>query len=215
MQRCDVSKIEQVEALGAFADQHLGGVDLIVNNAGVVAAGAVGALALRDWEWVMGVNLWGVIYGCHVFAPRLKKQRSGHILNIASAAGFAASPELGPYNVAKAGVMSLSETLLGEVAPFNVGVTVVCPTFFSTNIVSSGRFHGTGGEAKGKLAQDLMHKSEVQALDVATRALRSCDRNHLYCLPMTDARWGWRIKRLAPETFSKKLIPLMLKNPAR
>jgi NAD(P)-dependent dehydrogenase (short-subunit alcohol dehydrogenase family) len=215
VQRCDVSKFEQVEGLLTFADRAFGGADMIVNNAGVVAGGAVGSLSLRDWEWVVGINLWGVLYGCHVFAPRFRQQRSGHILNIASAAGLAASPDVGPYNVTKAGVISLSETLVAELSEFQVGVTVVCPTFFNTNIVASGRFTGSAAEAKGKSAQSFMEKSKLSASDVAARALRSCDKNQLYCVPMSDARWGWRLKRLLPELFSTRLLPWAIKDMSR
>jgi NAD(P)-dependent dehydrogenase (short-subunit alcohol dehydrogenase family) len=215
VQRCDVSKFEQVDALATFADREFAGVDMIVNNAGVVAGGSVGSLSLRDWEWVVGVNLWGVVYGCHVFAPRFKQQRAGHILNIASAAGLAASPDVGPYSMTKAGVVSLSETLVAELSEFQVGVTVVCPTFFNTNIVASGRFTGSAAEAKGKSAQSFMTKSKVSATDVAAHALRSCDRNQLYCVPMADARWGWRLKRLVPELFSTHLLPRAIKGMSR
>jgi NAD(P)-dependent dehydrogenase (short-subunit alcohol dehydrogenase family) len=215
VQRCDVTKFEQVEGLAILAERELGGTDLIVNNAGVVAGGAIGTLSLRDWEWIVGINLWGVVYGCHVFAPRFKQQRSGHILNIASAAGLAASPDVGAYNVTKAGVVSLSETLVAELSEFQVGVTVVCPTFFNTNIVASGRFTGGTAEAKGRAAQSFMEKSKTSAEDVAARALRSCDRNQLYCVPMSDARWGWRIKRIAPELFSRRLLPWAIKSMSR
>ena len=112
--RCDVAKIEDVEALAAAADRALGGVDLVINNAGVAVAGHVGDVSLDDWRWIMGVNLWGVIYGCHVFAPRLRKQGRGHILNVASAAGLLAPPGMAPYNVTKAAVVALSETLCAE-----------------------------------------------------------------------------------------------------
>src|SRR5262249_27722456 len=105
---CDVANFEQVQALGEKADQLLGGVDLVVNNAGVAAGGRVGEIPLSDWQWLLGINLWGVIHGCHVFVPRLRRQKSGHILNVASAAGLAGLPQLGPYNVSKAGVIALS-----------------------------------------------------------------------------------------------------------
>jgi NAD(P)-dependent dehydrogenase (short-subunit alcohol dehydrogenase family) len=82
--RCDVSKLDDVQALSdACADAN---VDLVVNNAGVSSAGRIGESPIEDWRWTIEVDLWGVIYGCHVFAPRMKKQRSGHVLNVASAA---------------------------------------------------------------------------------------------------------------------------------
>jgi NAD(P)-dependent dehydrogenase (short-subunit alcohol dehydrogenase family) len=209
VQRCDVAKPEEVEALARMADREIGGTDLIVNNAGVGVGGAMGEVSLQDWEWVVGINLWGVIYGCHVFIPRFKAQRSGHVLNIASAAGLISAPDMGPYNVTKAGVVSLSETLAAELRDFNIGVTVVCPTFFRTGIVDSARF--AGQEKRKSMAVAAMEKSKVQAADVAAEALACCDKNQLFCLPMKDAQWGWRLKRFAPERFCTKILPNIVK----
>ena len=206
--RCDVSQPDQLEALASFADQQMGGTDLLVNNAGVAVSGPVGDVPLRDWEWIMGINLWGVIYGCHTFAPRFKQQRRGHILNVASAAGLLSSPDMAPYNVTKAGVVSLSETLSNELRSFGVGVTALCPTFFRTHILDSGR--GNMNPELGQMASKLMDKSKLQAPDVARIALEACDNDQLYCVPMQDGQWAWRAKRLAPEAFFKTLLPNVL-----
>jgi NAD(P)-dependent dehydrogenase (short-subunit alcohol dehydrogenase family) len=208
VRRCDVSRAEEVEELAQFADRELGATDLLVNNAGVAVAGSIGDVPLRDWEWIFGINLWGVIYGCHSFAPRFKQRRSGHILNVASAAGLLSSPDMGPYNVTKAGVISLSETLASELRPFGVGVTVLCPTFFVTSIMTSSRSQ-LAGELAGT-AEALMQKSKLQAPDVAARALTSCDKGDLYCVPMVDGQLGWRLKGLAPEQFYKRIMPVMM-----
>src|SRR5262245_32198132 len=85
---CDVSKPEQVEQLANHADELFGGSDMVINNAGVAVSGNVGDVSLEDWKWILEINLWGVIHGCHAFVPRFKKQGSGHILNVASAAGL-------------------------------------------------------------------------------------------------------------------------------
>jgi NAD(P)-dependent dehydrogenase (short-subunit alcohol dehydrogenase family) len=197
--RCDVSRVEEVEALAAAADRALGGVDLVINNAGVAVAGLVGDVALDDWRWIMGVNLWGVIYGCHVFAPRLRKQGRGHILNVASAAGLLAPPGMAPYNVTKAGVVALSETLGAELKGSGVGVTVLCPTFFRTNIGKSSR---AADEKQRALVEKLMSRSKIQADDVARLALDCAARNELYALPHADGRWMWRLKRWAPDSYA-------------
>ncbi|WP_437648596.1 SDR family NAD(P)-dependent oxidoreductase [Sorangium sp. So ce362] len=194
--RCDVSRSEDVAALVGEADRALGGVDLVVNNAGVCAGGQVGEIPLADWAWVMGVNLWGVIHGCHAFAPRFKEQRSGHFLNVASAAGFISVPGIAPYCVTKAGVVALSETLRLELAPHGVGVTVLCPTFFRTQIASSGR--GLDGPMKAT-AEKLMGREGLQADYVARRAVEAVDAGRLYAVPHRDGRWGWRLKRALPE----------------
>jgi NADP-dependent 3-hydroxy acid dehydrogenase YdfG len=113
---CDVSSVEAVQALAEESEQWLRGpVDLVVNNAGVGSGGRpIGEVSIEDWRWTVGVNLWGVVHGCHVFAPRLRALGRGGIINVCSAASFAAAPMMGPYNVTKAAVLALSETLRAE-----------------------------------------------------------------------------------------------------
>ena len=195
---CDVARIEDVEALAAAADRALGGVDLVINNAGVAVAGAVGEVPLDDWRWIMGVNLWGVIHGCHVFTPRLKRQGRGHILNVASAAGLLAPPGMAPYNVTKAAVVALSETMQAELRHAGVGVTVLCPTFFQTNIHKNAR---GSDEKQAALVAKLMSRAKIQADDVARIALDTAAANELYALPHADGRWMWRLKRWAPASY--------------
>ncbi|WP_438027479.1 SDR family NAD(P)-dependent oxidoreductase [Sorangium sp. So ce233] len=202
--RCDVSRSDDVAALVGEADRALGGVDLVVNNAGVCAGGPVGEVPLEDWSWVMGVNLWGVIHGCHAFTPRFKEQKRGHFLNIASAAGFIAVAGLAPYCVTKAGVVALSETMKLELAPHGVGVTVLCPTFFRTQIVESAR----GVDAKMKeIAEKLMGREGLQADYVARRAIEAVDAGRLYAVPHRDGRWFWRAKRAIPELLHERVLP--------
>lgn len=201
---CDVAKLADVERLGALADEAFGGADLLINNAGVAVAGPMEEVALADWEWIMGINLWGVVYGCRTFIPRFKQQRSGAILNVASAAGLLNMPEMGPYNVTKAGVVALSETLCAELVPHNISVTVLCPTFFQTNIVKSGR---NTHPNQAQFAEKLMARAKLQADGVARHALAAVDAGELFALPHRDGAWLWRLKRLAPERFYRKLVP--------
>lgn len=195
---CDVSRLEDVEALATTAELVLGGVDLVINNAGVAVAGNVGEVPLDDWRWIMGVNLWGVVHGCHVFAPRLKKQGRGHIINVASAAGLLAPPGMAPYNVTKAAVVALSETMSAELKHTGVGVTVLCPTFFQTNIGKNAR--SVDGKQRA-MVEKLMARSKIQADDVARIALDTAAADELYALPHADGRWMWRFKRWAPDRF--------------
>ena len=198
--RCDVSKLDDVEALALLAEKELGGVDLVVNNAGVAVGGKVGEVSIPDWQWQISINLWGVIHGCHVFVPRLRKQNYGHVINIASAAGFAGMPLMAPYCVTKSGVMALSEALYGELGSTKIGVTVVCPTFFQTNIAKSSRGPNGINEVRG-LTEKLMAASKVTAEDVARHALKTANAGDLYAIPMADGRWLWRMKRLMPQRF--------------
>jgi short-subunit dehydrogenase len=190
--RCDVTKLADVEALAAACD---GMIDLVVNNAGVSSGGIIGELPIEDWRWTIEVDLWGVIHGCHVFVPKLRRQGTGHILNVASAAGLLSAPRMAAYNVAKAGVVSLSETLAAELVGSRVGVTVLCPTFFKTNIVANGRFTHPDLRAMG----ERMVAKGADVEPVVRAALASVERGDLYCVPMADGRWAWRLKRALPE----------------
>jgi NAD(P)-dependent dehydrogenase (short-subunit alcohol dehydrogenase family) len=196
---CDVSKVADVERLADEAQKILGGVDLVINNAGVGVFGRVGEVSLEDWQFVMNINLWGVVHGCHVFVPRLRQQKSGRIINVASAAGLLAPPHLGPYNVSKAAVVALSETLAGELKADNIEVTVLCPTFFPTNIAKSGR--GTGNPSLVSGMEKAMAESKFTAEDVATCALDSRD---LYVIPQLDGLEMWLLKRALPDRFHQE-----------
>ncbi len=202
--RCDVSKPDEVKALSELANAELGAVDLLINNAGVAVGGEVGTIPLEDWQWIVGINLWGVVYGCHYFLPAMKARRSGHVLNVASIAAFAAAPEMAPYNVTKAGVVALSETLAGELSRSGVGVTVLCPYFFTTNIVKSSRSHTSRSTAP---IETIMAKSKVQADDVASIAISACERNELYVFPHAESKVIAAMKRAVPETMLKRLAP--------
>jgi NAD(P)-dependent dehydrogenase (short-subunit alcohol dehydrogenase family) len=204
-QRCDVAVAEQVEGLAEAIDRAYGGADVIVNNAGVGVAGPVGNIPLDDWRWIVGINLWGVVYGCHSFVPRFRARGSGHVINVASAAGLLAAPDMAPYNVTKSGVVALSETLSAELAGTGVGVTVLCPTFFKTNIARSGRTHTNRGKPEDM--EKVMDRTKIQAPDVARFALEAADSDTLYALPHADGRWMWRMKRLMPETFQTFVVP--------
>lgn len=207
----DVADAAQVEKLAAAAGTYLGRVDLVVNNAGVAAGGAIGETPLDDWRWVVSINLWGVIYGCHAFVPRLLQQGGGAILNVASAAGIGSPPGMGAYNVTKAGVIALSETLAAEMRARNVRVTVLCPFFFRTNLLATARVSA----AVRALAENAFANATLSADDVAAAALRAVARGQLYCLPMREARLAWRLKRLMPECFAKRLGPALAARLAR
>jgi NAD(P)-dependent dehydrogenase (short-subunit alcohol dehydrogenase family) len=138
----DVSKADDVEALAQRTLEAFGAVHLLCNNAGVGAGTSVWESSLADWEWVLGVNLWGVIHGVRVFVPlMLAQQTEGHIVNTASMAGLLTGPGLGVYRVSKHGVVALSETLYHELAQrrAKVKVSVLCPGSVNTRIIYSTR----------------------------------------------------------------------------
>ncbi|MEE2852365.1 MAG: SDR family NAD(P)-dependent oxidoreductase [Actinomycetota bacterium] len=203
--RCDVSRFDDVQALAEQSQSWFAAPPtLVINNAGVGAGGAaIGEAPLDDWLWTLGINLWGPIHGCHVFTPILREAEPSHaprgIINVASAAAFGAAPGMAAYNVSKAGVLSLSETLAAELAGTPVRVTVLCPTFVKTNIIESGRISEQSSELAGK----LMRWTGLSAEKVARTCLDAHDRGELYCMPQFDAKIGWNIKRLAPQTYTR------------
>ncbi len=203
--RCDVSRFDDVSELAARSQDWFGAPPtLVINNAGVGAGGApIGDTPLDDWVWTLGINLWGPIHGCHVFAPILREAGPSHaprgIINVASAAAFGAAPGMAAYNVSKAGVLSLSETLAAELSGTAIRVTVLCPTFVKTNIVESGRI----SEQSSELATKLMRWTGFSAQKVARMCLDAHDRGELYCMPQLDAKIAWNVKRLAPQAYTR------------
>lgn len=199
--RCDVSEIDDVTVLAADAQDWFGGPPtLVINNAGVGAGGhPIGEVSLDDWRWVLGINLWGPIHGCHVFAPILREAGYGGIINVASAAAFGAAPGMAAYNVSKAGTLSLSETLAAELSGTGVNVTVLCPTFVKTNIVEAGRITDKSTQMAGR----LMRWTGFSPQRVARTCLDTLDRGGLYCMPQPDARIGWGIKRFTPTVYTR------------
>jgi NAD(P)-dependent dehydrogenase (short-subunit alcohol dehydrogenase family) len=203
--RCDVTQIDEVHRLANEAQDWFGGPPtLVINNAGVGAGGtAIGETSLDDWNWVLSINLWGPIHGCHVFTPILREARYGGIINVASAAAFGAAPGMAAYNVSKAGVLSLSETLAAELSGSGVNVTVLCPTFVKTNILISGGNSGRITAQSTQLADRLMRWTGFSPERVARMCLDTNDRGGLYCMPQPDARIGWGIKRFTPTVYTR------------
>ncbi len=159
----DVSQFESVERLAEETLEHFGTCHVLCNNAGVGGGGRIAKAQLVDWQWVLNVNLWGVIHGISAFLPILEANGSqGHIVNTASVAGLVAGAGIGPYNASKFAVVAISETLFHELADVdsNVGVSVLCPGYVRTNIATSQRNRPehlrreqkAGGEARARNA---------------------------------------------------------------
>lgn len=199
--RCDVAQLAEVEALSARAhDWFAGPPTLLVNNAGVGLGGRrLEDIRMEDWQWILGVNLWGVIHGCHVFVPQLRAAGHGAVLNVASAASFGAAPMMGAYNATKAAVLAMSETMHAELAGSGVQVSVLCPTFVKTDIIRNARLPGEHG-AK---AQAMMDRQGMAPDVLVQRALDGLDDGRIHLLPQADARVSWLIKRMAPGLFTR------------
>ena len=176
-------------------------LDLLVNNAGVACSGEVGDLPLEQWRRTLDVNLFGVIQGCHACRDWLAQNpRGSHIVNIASAAAIVCAPTMAAYNVSKAGVVALSETLFAELRPRRIGVTVVCPGFFASNLLSAARFC-TPQERTS--ASRLMERARLTADDVARAIEKAVARKQLYVVLPARARWFWRFRRMWPAAMMK------------
>lgn len=201
--QCDVGLKEQVKALAEQAEKLMNHpVSLVINNAGVGLGGKFDEVSLEDWQWCMHVNLWGVIHGCHYFVPKFKQQGRGAIINVASAAGYTAAPEMTAYNVTKSSVLALSETLSAELRKDNIRVNVLCPTLVPTNIMKNGRLPGH----YAGLADDLlMNHAFTTSNQVAIKTLNNLDANKLYTIPQPDAKLFWIMKRASPALYAKVL----------
>ncbi len=197
---CDVTKWEDVLNLAQTAEKEWGGADIIINNAGVPGVGIMEDIPIEDWRWIIDINLMGVIYGCKAFLPMFKRQGSGHIVNTASAAGIVSLAEMGPYNVTKAGVISLSETLRMELAGKKIGVTVVCPTFFKTNLMDQARYTDEKQLAR---AQGFFKFALGTSNSVSRHIMRSIKKNRLYVVTQIDAKLYWKMKRYIPYIYFK------------
>ncbi len=210
--RVDVGDDASVEAMRDEVLAAWDGVDVVVNNAGVASAGTVAQASLDDWRWTLNTNLMGVVRGCRTFVPVLIEQGAGHIVNIASFAGIANAPRMAAYSASKAGVISLSECLRGELALASsaVKVSVVCPAFFQTNLMH----HSRAPQADKAMASKLMAASTQSADDVASNIYRSVMRGEFLILPTNGERARWRLKRFAPQMFFNKVIAMMRKKGA-
>lgn len=203
---CDVSRLEDVMKMADHCFDMWGKVDILVNNAGVASVGFMGDIPIKDWEWIISINFWGVVYGCHAFVPRMKKQGSGHIVNVASIAGILSSAEMAPYNATKAAVISLTETLKSELAPHNIGMTVLCPTFIKTNLMEKMRFTD---EFQRQCSVAGIENARWTPEMIANLAIDAVKKDRMYVVPQTAAKMFWISKRISPAAFFGFLAFLM------
>lgn len=183
--RTDVSRLTDVQALADRSFAELGAVHVVCNNAGVAVSGGLESATHEDWEWLIGVNLWGVIHGVEAFVPRMIAQhQGGHVVNTASMAGLIASQGLGVYNTTKYAVVGLSETLQKDLRAYNIGVSVLCPMGVRTNIRQSARnrpAHLANPRAPAGSEVDLIGRY-LTPEHVADRVLAAIRANRLYVI---------------------------------
>lgn len=205
----DVSKKDAYKQ--AFADyiSKTGGIDVLINNAGVGDGGLFDEYSLENWEWIVGINEMAVIYGSYLAAPVMKKQGFGHIISIASVAGIANMPNMSMYNVTKASVIAFSESIYPELKPFGVNVSVVMPTFFRTNIMQ----HGRGPEDAVAVGNAILKKTPILPSDVAAKILSEAGNGTFHIFHPFQAKLIWYVKRLIPVLFMKRNASSFMKKP--
>jgi len=196
--------VASAEAMAAFADQvhaAVPAVDLLVNNAGVAIGASFLDTPLEEWEWILGINVRGVVHGCRAFVPRMvARGTGGHVVNVASAAGFYASESLSAYSTSKFAVVGLSESLREELARHRIGVTVICPGIIDTPITRNARLYGPlgeGAEPRNRMI-DAYRRRRYGPERVARGILAAVQRDRVVA-PITPEAWAlYYLKRFAP-----------------
>ncbi len=174
--KVDVTKKPDIENLLKRTLAELGGVHVVMNNAGVTVTGNAWETSDEDWKRVIDIDLWGVIHGCRVFAPVLAKQGEGHIVNTASGAGLMAVPGMVSYTTAKFGVVGLSEGFRYELDSYGVGVTVVCPGVVNTNIMKAAEYKG-GYESHRSQIEKMVEDQGVAPEKLAKKIVKAIKGN--------------------------------------
>jgi len=198
--RVDVARRDDVAAFADAVHREHEAVDILMNNAGVGLGGGFLETGLADWEWILSINLWGVIHGCHFFLPAMiRRGRGGHVVNVSSAAGFLATEALAAYSTTKFAVFGLSEALRDELLPHRIGVTTVCPGIINTPITRNARMLGRVATDNARAALVSFYERRNYGPDrVAAAVLKAVARNRAVA-PVSPEAWVmYFMKRLAP-----------------
>src|SRR5437867_3501460 len=198
--RVDVSRAEEMREFAAAVHREREAVDVLMNNAGVGLGAGFADTSLEDWEWIVGINLWGVVHGCHFFLPPMvARRRGGHVVNVSSAAGYLATAQLAAYSTTKFAVFGLSEALRDELAAHGIGVTTVCPGIINTPITTSARMRGASATPEARAALIAMYRRRNYGPErVAANVLKAVAKNRAVA-PVSPEAWTmYLMKRFAP-----------------
>ena len=198
--RADVTSEQDIEQLAESVSDHWGGLDVLVNNAGIAIAGRTDETSMEEWRRIFEVNFFGVLRTTRAMLPLIAQ--GGHIINVASFAGIAAAPGLVAYNTTKAAVISFSESLRAELVDREIGVSVACPAFFKTRLMETS---GAPHDKTRAMVERVMERSKITADDVAEQVFASVRTRQFMLIPHADARWYWRWKRFFPELYFRGL----------
>ena len=199
-ERVDVADAAQMEGFADTVHARVPAVDILVNNAGVAIGGPFLATSLEDWDWILGINLKGVVHGCHYFIPNMVEHaRGGHVVNVSSAAGYSASSALAAYNATKFGVLGLTEALWDELTPQGISVTVICPGIIDTPITRNARLVGEMDheEMREQMVSGYQRRAYTPER-VAANIVKAMQRDRLVA-PISPEAWAmYYLKRFAP-----------------
>lgn len=201
---CFTASVTDEAAFGSAIDAFVarcGGLDLMVNNAGVAVAGAVEVTPLADWRWGLEINVVGPAFGCRLAVPLMRRAGRGLIVNIASSAAFAAAPHMATYNASKAAVVALTETLAAELGGSGVRAMVVMPGFVPTRLLETMR----APPIETAVALRVMGRSRYSAEQLAADILAAAARGRLYAVLPGSYAALWRLKRWLPTLFVRLL----------
>jgi len=198
--RVDVARRDDVRAFADDVHREHEAVDILMNNAGVGLGGGFLETGLEDWDWILSINLWGVIHGCHFFIPAMvRRGRGGHVVNVSSVAGFLATEPLAAYSATKFVVFGLSEALRDELLPHRIGVTTACPGLINTPITQTARMLGRiGTDAARAALVDVYRRRNYGPERVAAAVLKAIARNRAVAPVSPEAWLIYYMKRVAP-----------------
>jgi NAD(P)-dependent dehydrogenase (short-subunit alcohol dehydrogenase family) len=209
---CDITIQSEIDSLRDTLKAKWKTLDVLVNNAGVATAGGLESEDIEQWEWVLDINLLGMVRMTKGFVEMLKHSKSPQIINIASQAGITPVPMMGSYNVSKAAVVSFSETMNLELRHYNIHVSVACPSFFATNLDKSLR---TKQEGADKLVTKMLNRSDISAEQVADIIVSQSDAGKFMILTHKAGRTAYRLKRYLPTMRYLNMIAKKTKNFGR
>ena len=198
--RVDVANRDQMRDFAAEVHGAHAAVDVLVNNAGVGLGATFLDTTLEDWDWVISINLFGVIHGCHFFIPRMvEKGRGGQVVNLSSAAGFFASSTLAGYSTTKFGVFGLSEALREELKPHRIGVSTICPGIIDTPIARTTRMRGPSADPAFHDKVVAFYKKRNYGPDKVAAAILDAVLRNRAVVPVTPEAWAlYLMKRVSP-----------------
>ena len=187
----DTTSDDDWAAALAHVERTWGGLDVLVNNAGIAGGGRIELSTIEEWQRIIDVNLLGVVRGTRTFTPMFKQQGFGHVVNVASLAGLVHAAGMGSYNAVKAAVVAFTETTGHELHPFGIKASAVCPSYFKTNLLSSMR----GSDQRvGRVVAGLVERSTVTADEVAAAVLAGIANGDDVIVPDEPARQAFALK---------------------